>query len=253
MDEYYFWLVNTQFYAYTDQTDAQDGGDASFTGSYQFGFQDSYYDQYQQQSARVGRRGPGAVAAGEWQPSPAVRLAWCRVHNGQFGQPRRSPTAVAVSRARARSRCSWGGPGTRCTSRSAAARRCPPGTARTRRRPGFRYDLPPDEAVALPQVLAPPAPPATSPYPGGLPAYPFFAYYEPGRALPRIVVRPALAVADALRAHCRFELALRGTGARSTRCSRTAPGCTVADCDPRRRTPAGPTRRHRDGAPRRHR
>ena len=97
MDEYYFWLINTQFYAYTDQTDAQDGGDASFTGSYQFGFQDSYYDQFQQQSAEWDDEDQVPSLLAKWQPSPAVRLAWCRVHNGQFGQPR-AQRGVAVTR-----------------------------------------------------------------------------------------------------------------------------------------------------------
>ena len=106
--------------------------------------------------------------------------------------------------------CSWDGPGTRSTSRSAAAPRCPPGYGADTSPPGFRYDLPPDDAVALPQVLAPPAPPAPSPYPGGLPAYPFFAYFDPGaRLFPASWFAAALAVAEALRGDCAFERALR--------------------------------------------
>ena len=97
VDEYYFWLIGTQFYAYTDDTDAQDTGDASFTGSYQFGFQDSYYDQVQQQSAEWNDEGQVPSLLAKWQPDPAVRLAWCRVHNGEFGQPRRSEEYVAIA------------------------------------------------------------------------------------------------------------------------------------------------------------
>ena len=97
VDEYYFWLVDTQYYTYTDQTDAQSNPDISFAGSYQFGFQDSYYDPYQQQSAEWQEEDQVPSLLAKWQPSPAVRLAWCRVHNGQFGQPRKSDDYVAIS------------------------------------------------------------------------------------------------------------------------------------------------------------
>jgi hypothetical protein len=33
IDEYYFWLVDTQYYTYTDQTDTQSNPDSSFAGS----------------------------------------------------------------------------------------------------------------------------------------------------------------------------------------------------------------------------
>jgi hypothetical protein len=56
-------------------------------------------------------------------------------------------------------------------------------------------------------VLPPPPPP---PPPGGLPAYPYFCYYEPGaRLFPWSLYAPAIAVAHASRAHCRFEAALK--------------------------------------------
>ena len=97
VDEYYFWLVDTQFYTYTDQTDAQSNPDISFAGSYQFGFQDSYYDSFQQQSAEWNEEDQVPSLLAKWQPNPAVRLAWCRVHNGQFGQPRKSDDYVAIS------------------------------------------------------------------------------------------------------------------------------------------------------------
>ena len=76
--------------------------------------------------------------------------------------------------------------------------------------PGFRYDLPADQAIALPEVIAPPPPATPPPYPGGLLSYPFFAYNEPGaRLFPAAWFAPAVIVADTLRAHCRFELALK--------------------------------------------
>lgn len=208
MDEYYFWLIKTQFYAYTDQTDSQDGGDASFTGSYQFGFQDSYYDQYQQQSAEWDDEDQVPSLLAKWQPSPAVRLAWCRVHNGQFGQPRTSAGYVAITDQP--DLVFLGRAGDSLYFQVSGSAPLAAGYGADTSPPGFRYDLPPDDAVALPQVLAPPAPPATSPYPGGLPAYPFFAYFDPGvRLFPASWFATALAVAEALRGDCAFERALR--------------------------------------------
>jgi hypothetical protein len=208
VDEYYFWLISTQVYAYTDQTDAQSSGDASFTGSYQFGFQDSYYDQVQQQSAEWNDEDQVPSLLAKWQPGPAVRLAWCRVHNGEFGQPRRSEEYVAI--ATPADLVFLGRAGDSLYFQVTGSAPLPAGYDADPSPPGFRYDLPPDHAVALPQVLAPPAPAATSPYPGGLPSYPFFAYHEPGaRLFPGSWFSTALIVGDALRANCSFELALR--------------------------------------------
>jgi hypothetical protein len=215
LDEYYFWLVDTQFYAYTGQTDAQgspaggqSGSDPSFTGSYQFGFQDSYYDQYQQQSAEWNDEDQVPSLLAKWQPNPAVRLAWCRVHNGQFGQPRTSDGYVAI--ADQPDLVFLGRTGDSLYFQVSGCAPAPSGYGADTSPPGFRYDLPPDDAVALPQVLAPPAPPATSPDPGGLTSYPFFAYFDPGaRLFPASWFATALVVAEALRADCGFERALR--------------------------------------------
>src|SRR5207344_147425 len=79
----------------------------------------------------------------------------------------------------------------------------PPGTA------GFRYDMVPDEARELPAFAVPVAPPPPAP-PAPLPAYPYFVYFEPGAPLfPWSLYTPAIAVGHALRAHCRFEAALK--------------------------------------------
>lgn len=208
MDEYYFWLTKSQYYAYTDETDAQDGGDASFTGSYQFGFQDSYYDQYQQQSAEWNDEAQVPSLLARWQPSPAVRLAWVRVHNGEFGQPRTSDGYVAIKDEPDLVFLGRAGDSLYFQVSGSAPR--PAGYGADTSPPGFRYDLPPDEAVTLPEVLAPPKPPATSPYPGGLPAYPFFAYFDPGaRLFPASWFATSMAVAEALRGDCAFERALR--------------------------------------------
>jgi hypothetical protein len=61
-------------------------------------------------------------------------------------------------------------------------------------------------------VIAPQNPPPSSPNPppAGLPAYPYFAFAEPGdRLFPDSLFSPALIVADALRVRCRFEAALK--------------------------------------------
>jgi hypothetical protein len=208
VDEYYFWLVDTQYYVYTDQTDAQSNPDISFTGSYQFGFQDSYYDQFQQQSAEWQEEDQVPSLLAKWQPNPAVRLAWCRVHNGQFGQPRKSDDYIAISEPADLVFLGRGGDSLYFQVTGSAA--IPPPANRQDPSPaGFRYDLPTDESIGTPQAIKPPALP-TSIFPGGLFSYPFFAYHDPGaRLFPASWFSPSMAVAEALRAHCGFESALK--------------------------------------------
>ena len=209
IDEYYFWLIKTQFYQYTDNTDSGPG----FTGSYQFGFQDSYYDAFQQQSAEWNDEEQVPSLLAKWQPSPAVRLAWCRVHNGQFGQPRRSEDYVPIGEVAGLTFLGRAWDSLYFQVNGAAT--LPPGYGDSSEGedtspPGFRYDLPTDEAIVLPQVLKPPAPPLPHPYPGGLLSYPFFAYHEPGACLfPGSWFSTSVAVAETLRTHCAFETALR--------------------------------------------
>jgi hypothetical protein len=208
VDEYYFWLVDTQYYTYTDQTDAQSNPDISFAGSYQFGFQDSYYDPFQQQSAEWQEEDQVPSLLAKWQPNPAVRLAWCRVHNGRFGQPRKSDDYVAISQPADLVFLGRGGDSLYFQVTGSAA--VPPGYSADPSPAGFRYDLPSDESVGTPQAIKPPALPTTSPFPGGLLSYPFFAYHDAGaRLFPGSWFAPSMAVAEALRAKCGFELALR--------------------------------------------
>jgi hypothetical protein len=213
VDEYYFWLVDTQYYTYTDQTDAQSNPDVSFAGSYQLGFQDSYYDSYQQQSAEWNDEEQVPSLLAKWQPNPAVRLAWCRVHNGQFGQPRRSDDYVAISEPADLVFLGRGadslyfevtGSATPATGYGDDHQGYDPSPA------GFRYDLPTDESVGTPQAIAPPALSDPYPLPAGLPCYPFFAYHDAGaRLFPGSWFSPSMAVAEALRANCGFEPALK--------------------------------------------
>jgi len=210
VDEYYFWLVDTQYYIYTDQTDAQSNPDISFAGSYQFGFQDSYYDAFQQQSAEWNEEDQVPLLLAKWQPNPAVRLAWCRVHNGQFGQPRKSDDYVAISEPADLVFLGRGGDSLYFQVRGGTTP--PPGdpSPGDPSLAGFRYDLASDEAVETPQAIKPPALPTPSPFPGGLLSYPFFAYHDAGaRLFPGSWFAPSMAVAEALRARCGFELALK--------------------------------------------
>jgi Tc toxin complex TcA C-terminal TcB-binding domain len=198
VDEYYFWLLDARFYRAVDQSDS-----ASF-----FNFQqDDYYDTTTQDATpwHDPLQLPGLL---DWHSQPMVRLAWCRVHNGEFKQPRRSTEGVQVDpKATAAPDLTFLGRmadslvfqvtgGVRPTGYKGADQ------------PGFRYDLAPDETVTLPLVADPPVP--ANPYPAGLPAYPFFAYAEPGAPLfPGPLFSPALAVACALRTRCRYEAALK--------------------------------------------
>ncbi|MFM0258419.1 Tc toxin subunit A-related protein [Paraburkholderia sediminicola] len=208
VDEYYFWLVDTQFYAYTDQTDAQSNPDISFTGSYQFGFQDSYYDLFQQQSAEWQEEDQVPSLLAKWQPNPAVRLAWCRVHNGQFGPQRLSDDFVAISDPADLVFLGRGGDSLYFQVTGSAT--LPPGYTADPSPPGFRYDLPNDESVGTPQAIKPPPLSTSSLFPGGLFSYPYFVWNDPGaRLFPESWFSPSMAVAEALRAHCDFELALK--------------------------------------------
>ncbi len=205
VDEYYFWLIPAERYVRPDQAD---GMPTTTTGSYQFGIQDSFYDQSQQQSAQWNDPAnlPPLL---HWPSNPAVRMAWCRVHNGEFGQPRRSIASVSLQTGAGASAGSLQFLGRGNDSLYFAVQGAPtPNGDTDKSPPGFRYDLPGDSAVALP--LAVPAAKPSSTYPGGLPAYPFFAFDSPGASLfPGSLFAPAVTVANLLRTHCRFELALK--------------------------------------------
>jgi hypothetical protein len=202
VDEYYFWLIGGRYYesaplpAGVQPSESDDG--------YEFGFQDDYYDGSQQQSAywQDPTQLPQLLA---WESRPMVRLAWCRVHNGEFLQPQRSMFGVAVQSGSTVDLTFSGRTGDWLYF-DVSGGVAPQGYADPSP-PGFRYDVACDEAVTLPQVAAPaPVTPAL----GGLPAYPWFVYATPGSpAFPLSPFSPAMAVAHWLRAHCRFEAALR--------------------------------------------
>ena len=207
VDEYYFWLVPAQVYG--PPPAATLAGTASAytsSGDYQNGYQDDYYDSVQQQSA-AWQDDDQLPQLLEWEPQPAVRLAWCRVHNGEFQQPRRSIHALPVTPAPAGDLVFLGRTADSLTF--SVSNGIAPAGYDDLSLPGFRYDLADDTAVVLPEVLAPGAPPPSFLATANLPVYPWFLFDSPGESLvPLSPFSPSLAVAKALRSHCRFEAAL---------------------------------------------
>lgn len=183
MDEYYFWLVDSQQYDALTQVSHYDANLQVAT---------PWHDDTQL---------PALLA---WSAQSTVHLAWCRVHNGEFQPPRRSVHAIEVPPGGAAAPdLQWLGRVsdslylgvTNAVSAAAPA-------------PGFRYDLAVDRAVADNNLTVPAVPP--QPYPGGLIGFPYFAYHRPGaRLFPWSLFTPAITVAEALRTHCRFEAALK--------------------------------------------
>lgn len=185
VDEYYFWLVGSRLFDPAEQ--------------------EEYYDPELQVSQPWHDPDTLPTLLG-WKSAPAVRLAWCRVHDGRFFDPRVSDQALQLSTGDTPDLVYWGRVGDSLTFEVTGAA-VPPGYQGTDA-PGFRYDLAADDCVRLPLVADPPALPSLNP--AGLPAYPYFVFAEPGeRLFPETPFAPAVAVAAALRCHCRFEAALR--------------------------------------------
>lgn len=207
VDEYYFWLVPGKYY-YEPPNPQQNGTGASTANpdDYQYGFQDDFYSQSEQQSGwQDPTQLPQMLA---WNSSPLVRLAWCRFHNGELQQPRISSQGVAIIPGKDSDLTFLGRTADSLTfSVSYPYIPTTPPVLNDPSAPGFRYDLASDCAVVLPMVAAP-APPPT--YLGTLPCYPYFVYVKPGtHLLPLSMFSPANAVARALRMHCNFESALK--------------------------------------------
>ena len=197
IDEYYFWLIDCEHYDLPDRQIAELAPDDPTLAT-------AWEDP---------RHAPALL---EWKPSRAVALRWCRVHNGQFGEPRRcsdpvlvagDPTLELLGRVEDSLvfRVVGGEVPQTCGGEPAATYSWTPPYAGWTADAGFRYDLAVDDAVALP-LIAGPVTPGTF---AGLPAYPFFVYGRPGAPLiPYRAFAPAMAVAGALRARCRFDAAL---------------------------------------------
>lgn len=196
MDEYYFWLVNSEYYDpadlnVADRTLYQDADWGAAAG-------DMTSDWHR--PAQL----PKLLA---WPKKPMVKLAWVRVHNGEFQTPCLSDDGAHVNLAAGEPQLEFDGrQGDSLRFRITNADALPVGY--TDPSPwGFRYDIAPDTAVVLPEVITTPAP--AGPFPPSLSAYPFFAYFLPGAPLEPSVFSTAMMVAGWLRTHCRYEAALK--------------------------------------------
>lgn len=184
VDEYYFWLEDTRHYE--EQRQVAEWGAAA---------NDPQTDWHR--PAKL----PGLL---DWHSQPMVHLRWSRVHNDEPQTPRQSYEGVRVAPGATPQLVFLGRVGDSLHFEVTGG--VPPVGFPSTPRPGFRYDLATDEAVVLPQVVSAPGPALV----GGLASYPFFAWYEPGAPLlPPSMFSPAVAVAGHLRAHCRFEAALK--------------------------------------------
>ncbi|SDZ49779.1 hypothetical protein SAMN05421684_5787 [Asanoa ishikariensis] len=205
VDEYYFWLLDARFYrAVRRREGADEAGEFQVADDGNGTMRDPANPEA---SLPWSWHDPNLLPRLlRWEAEPAVRLAWCRVHDGEFTQLRRSAEELRVSAP---------DPELVFTGREDDSLRftvqggiAPRGYAAAPP-PGFRYDLATDTATPVPEVLEPPAP-APGRHPGDLDAFPFFAFHDPGAPiLPLSPHAPAVTVAASLRAHCRYEAALR--------------------------------------------
>ncbi|NEN88689.1 MAG: insecticidal toxin complex protein [Okeania sp. SIO3H1] len=193
IDEYYFWIEESRYY------DAKEY-DAKEDAIEQIAEWGATADNPQTDWHRAEKL-PGLL---HWKSKPMVHLRWCRFYNGEFQQPRQSYEGVRISGG-ATPELKFAGRSGDSLNFEVTGGEVPVGYTPPPL-PGFRYDLALDEAVVVPQVVAPPA---STPV-GGLAAFPFFAWFDPGAPLlPPSMFSSAITVAGHLRAHCHFEAALK--------------------------------------------
>jgi hypothetical protein len=208
VDEYYFWLAKSEYY---DPPQPQVADLTNASGVSQWEDPTTF---------------PQLL---DWDPDPMVHLHWCRVHNREFGQLRRSSDGVVLDQPST----TPGLPTLELLGRLAdslvfnvdgglVAPAADGGTAFGWQPPytswpveaGWRYDLADDTAIRLPLLITPTAPVLQPGLPdqtqcAGLAAYPFFVYFTPGEpVIPLSRFAPAVAVATALACHCRYHEAL---------------------------------------------
>ena len=208
VDEYYFWLMDSRHFSSDDVVQHAEQGLVDPANP----------DIAPEQTSDWHRpeKLPGLLL---WGSHPSVHLYWCRFHNGEFMQTRRSDEGVGINPATltagARPQLDFKGRTGDSLRFEVVGGMAPIGYGDPSipnfdpTPPGFRYDLATDDAVVVPQVVAP-APIPANPFPGSLPVYPYFAHFAPGAPLlPASMFAEATVVATALRSHCRFEAALK--------------------------------------------
>jgi len=219
IDEYYFWLQDSRYFDEVGASYIDQAGKEHFNAV--------------KQDANLGVESPNdpvnptndtdtsdwdrpdkLPSLLNWESWPMVHLYWCRFHNGEFKQPRRSDEGLRIK--------PDGNPELDFKGRTADSLLFEvsdvvvpegydtnPSAGFWPNAAGFRYDLDEDAAVALPLVNRLPLPDTTM-FPPPLNAYPFFAYFAPGAHLePPSLFSVAVTVAGTMRAHCRFEAALK--------------------------------------------
>jgi hypothetical protein len=226
VDEYYFWLIPAELYEPAKPATLGGAAGSGTTTDFENGYQDDYYDTVQQQSA-VWHDIDKVPRLLDWPSKPAVRLAWCRIHNGEFQQPRRSVRALPINPDSDGDLVFLGRTADSLTF--SVTNGVPPVGHLDPAQPGFRFDLPKDDASLLPQLLLPKTLVPAFLGSAKLPAYPWMLFVTPGASLfPLSPFAPALAVAQALRSHCRFEAALAWY---RSAFNPMASDCTWIDCD----------------------
>ena len=182
VDEFYFWLDNSEYY---DPEDASQNADLGHDPS----DPDPRGDWDNRQDL------PKLL---QWKSRKNVLLHWCRIHFGKFDPPSCSTEGVAVG--------TTGQPLLNFDRREADSlffsitnAVSPDG--------GFRYDLATDSAVVLPQVV--PDVFADSKFPPPFKCYPYFVYFSPGAPLlPLSDFSTVMTIANTLRCQGRFGEAL---------------------------------------------
>ena len=191
VDEYYFWLVDTQYYTYTDQTDAQSNPDVSFAGSYQFGFQDSLLRIRSSNNRRNGTKKTRCRRCSR-NGSRIRRCAWRGVVSttDNSGSPASRTIYVAISQA-GRSRVPGPRRGLALLPGERRPTVPPPAIPRDPSPAGFRYDLASDEAVGYSSGHQAAGAPHSISFPGRIALLSVLRLPRRGRAsVPRLVVRP---------------------------------------------------------------
>lgn len=209
VDEYYFWLSDSRYYNPPKQDPDlipkkpdkgnEGGGNGRGIRSIRTG------SQQQQNSESAWHKDDQLPKLLYWESEPMVHLAWCRIHNGEFQQPRRSDEGVRLPKGKI-PELKFLGRKDDSLNFQVIGGIVPPGFTHPPE-PGFRYDLATDTAAILPLIVTAQS---NTKQPGGLLAYPYFAYFEPGaRLIPPSLFSPVLAIARSLRTHCRFEATLK--------------------------------------------
>ena len=181
VDEYYFWLEKGEYFNAANAI--QDAGAVVANAPAPAPAPDGEDDTPRQLM--------------HWPKRSLIYLHWTRVHYGEFLPPRRSTEGVPYEPGSET-------PNLLCKGRQADSLSFTLFATGPR---GFRYDIPRDSAVVLPQLVD--DTPSALPIPAPLSAYPFFVYFRPGAPIfPVSSFSAALAIAGLLRAQCRFEEAL---------------------------------------------